>query len=195
MARVPTYDSFQATPAAMPQVRVVTPDAPDVAGLLAQQTGRAMASAGQAVGQIALDMQQQANQLRVDDALNKAKEAALRLTYDKDVGFQSLKGLAALERPDGKPLVDEYGGTLQRHLSDIAGSLGNDAQRATFSQRANDMLTAFRGSAMQHEAQELAQPRRGELGRRAHPRGDIPAGADSRQVCRVAGRACAQDDE
>jgi len=157
MARVPTYDSFQATPAAMPQVRVVTPDAPDVAGLQAQQTGRAMASTGQAVGQIALDMQQQANQLRVDDALNRVKEAALRLTYDKDVGFQSLKGLAAVERPDSKSLADEYGDTLQQQISDIASKLGNDAQREAFMRHANDIQTSLRAGAMRHAAQEYRE--------------------------------------
>jgi len=155
MARVPTYDSFQASPAAMPQVRVVAPNAPDTAGLQAQQTGRAMASTGQAVGQIALDIQQQANQLRVDDALNRAREEALRLTYDKDAGFQHQKGLTALERPDGKRLADEYDEVLQSKLSALAAGMGNDAQRQAFSLRANDIRTAFRGSVLQHEAQEF----------------------------------------
>lgn len=155
MARVPTYDSFQASPAAMPQVRVVAPNAPDTAGLQAQQTGRAMASTGQAVGQIALDIQQQANQLRVDDALNRAREEALRLTYDKDAGFQTQKGLTALERPDGKRLADEYDEVLQSKLSALAAGMGNDAQRQAFSMRANDIRTAFRGSVLQHEAQEF----------------------------------------
>lgn len=155
MPRVPTYDNFQATPNTLPQTRMTMPEMPDVAGQQAQQMGRAMMAGGQQIGQVALDMQQQANQLRVDDALNKAKEAALRLTYDKDAGFTNLRGINALERPDGKPLADEYSDTLKRNIDEIAGTLGNDAQRQAFSLRANDILTAMRGNAIQHEAQEF----------------------------------------
>ena len=155
MPRVPTYDSFQATPNTLPQTRMTMPEMPDVAGQQAQQMGRAMMAGGQQIGQVALDMQQQANQLRVDDALNKAKEAALRLTYDKDVGFTNLRGINALERPDGKPLADEYSDALKRSIDDIAGTLGNDAQRQAFSLRSNDILTSMRGNAIQHEAQEF----------------------------------------
>jgi soluble lytic murein transglycosylase len=155
MPRVPTYDSFQATPNTLPQTRMTMPEMPDVAGQQAQQMGRAMMAGGQGLGQVALDMQQQANQLRVDDALNKAKEAALRLTYDKDAGFTNLKGINALERPDGKPLADEYSDILKRNIDDIAGSLGNDAQRQAFALRSNDILTAMRGNAIQHEAHEF----------------------------------------
>lgn len=155
MPRVPTYDSFQATPNTMPTARLDAPQTYDFAGRQAQQFGDAALRAGESVGRIALDMQQQANQLRVDDALNQAKEAALRLTYDKDKGFTSLKGINALERPDGKPLADEYGDTLKDQISQIAGTLGNEAQRQAFAMHSNDILTSFRGQAIQHEAGEF----------------------------------------
>ena len=54
--------------------------------------------------------------MRVTDALNKVKEAQLRLTYDKDQGYQNLRGLNAIERPDGKPLKLEYGDLLKKHM-------------------------------------------------------------------------------
>jgi soluble lytic murein transglycosylase len=129
-------------------------DFQDVRTVMAEM-GRAMMAGGQGLGQVAPDMQQQANQLRVDDALNRAKETALKLTYDKDVGFTNLKGINALERPDGKPLADEYADTLKRSIDEIGGTLGNDAQRQAFAMRSNDILTAMRGSAIQHEAQEF----------------------------------------
>lgn len=110
---------------------------------------------GQTSGQIAIDMAQQANQLRVDDALNQAKEASLRLAYDKDTGFTNQKGINALERQSGKPLADEYGDTLKEHITSIAGTLGNDAQRQAFALHSNGLLTSFRGQAMQHEAGEF----------------------------------------
>lgn len=155
MPRVPTYDSFQAAPNTLQPVQLTAPAMPDVAGQQAQQMGRAMQHAGDAASRIALDMAQQANQLRVDDALNQAKEAALRLTYDKDSGFSSLKGINALQRPDGKPLADEYGSSLKEQMSQIASGLGNDAQRQAFAMQSNDILTSFRGQAIQHEAQEF----------------------------------------
>lgn len=135
--------------------RLDAPQTFDFAGRQAQQTGDAMQRGGASIGQVALDIQQQANQLRVDDALNQAKEAALRLTYDKDKGFTSLKGINALQRPDGKPLADEYGDNLKGTISQIADGLGNDAQKQAFSLHANDILTSFRGQAIQHEAGEF----------------------------------------
>ncbi|KAA3649397.1 MAG: lysin [Proteobacteria bacterium] len=155
MPRVPTYNNFQVAPTSLPQVRVTAPEMPDVAGQQAQQIGQGLMRAGDTAGRIALDMQQQANQLRVDDALNRAKEAALKLTYDKDQGFTNLKGINALERPNGKPLADEYSENLQQQINDIAGTLGNDAQRQAFGLRANDILTSMRASALQHEAGEF----------------------------------------
>lgn len=135
--------------------RLDAPQAYDFAGRQAQQVGDAMQRTGASVGQVALDMQNQANQLRVDDALNQAKETALRLTYDKDAGFTNLKGINALQRPDGKPLADEYSDNLKGAISQIADSLGNDAQKQAFSLHANDIMASFRGQAIQHEAQEF----------------------------------------
>lgn len=155
MPTVPRYDNPQVTPNTLPAVRLDAPQAFDFAGLQARQLGQSMVQAGQGVGQIAVDMQQQANQLRVDDALNQAKEAALRLTYDKDAGFTSLKGINALQRPDGKPLAEEYGDNLKSTMSQIADSLGNDAQKQAFTLHANDILTSFKGQAIQHEASEF----------------------------------------
>lgn len=159
MPRVPTYDNFQVGANALPQpqFRVTpaqAPDMPDVGGKQMQQVGQGMQRAGIEMAAVAFDKQNEANQLRVDDALNQAKEAALRLEFDKQSGFRSLKGINALERPDGKPLEVEYGDTLNDHISGIAGTLGNDAQRKAFAMHSNDILTAFRSQAIQHEANE-----------------------------------------
>lgn len=164
MPRVPVYNTPQVAPNTVPQVRMAAPDfaapvarafdAPatfvDTAGQQAQQTGQGLQTLGRAVAGI----ENQANQLRVDDALNRAKEAQLNLTYGKDNGYTNLKGINALSRPDGKPLAQEYGDKLQKAMDDISADLGNDAQRAMFARYSNDMLTMFRGGAMQHEAQE-----------------------------------------
>lgn len=155
MPRVPTYDNFQAAPTSLPNTRIEAPPMTDIAGQQSRQLGAGMMQAGQALGQVATDVQREANQLRVDDALNQAKEAALRLAYDKDAGFVNQKGINALERQSGKPLADEYSDNLKEHIANIAGNLGNDAQRQAFALHSNDILTAFRGQAMQHEAGEF----------------------------------------
>lgn len=155
MARVPTYDSFQVSQNAMPSVRHQLPQQQDFVGPQMQRSGQTLQGVGHQLGQVAIKAQEQANQLRVDDALNRLKEEALRLTYDPEIGFTNLKGINALERPDGKPLADEYSDNLMQRVSDIASGLGNDAQRAAFARASQGVLTNFRGQIMRHELSEF----------------------------------------
>lgn len=153
MPRIPTYDNTRVTPNTLPQARFEA--APDVAGQQAQQIGQGLTQAGASVGRVALDLQEQANQLRQTDALNRLKEQALRLTFDKDEGYTNLKGVNALERPGGKPLELEYGERLQKVADEIAAGLGNDAQRRAFAQGASSILSGFRSNILKHEAGEF----------------------------------------
>lgn len=158
MPRVPTYDGFQVAPNILPQA-VRSPlqySAPqtNVAAQQARQAGQAMSQAGGRIGQVALQIQEQANQLRVDEALNRLKEEALRLTHDQEVGYQNLKGINALERPDGRPLSDEYTELLAKRISEIEQGLGNSFQKEAFARAAQGMVTGFRGQIMRHEAKE-----------------------------------------
>lgn len=152
---VPTYDRNVVRESSLSPGRITQPDMPDVVGQQNQQVARGLQQTGGVMAAISNDIEQQANQLRVDDALNRVKENALRLTYDKDAGYQSLKGINALERPNGKALPDEYAENLQKHIDETYASLGNDAQRAAFKLRSNDILTSFRGGIQQHEANEF----------------------------------------
>lgn len=152
--KVPGYDSFQASPNALPQTRLTVPDMPDVAGQQTQQMANGMQQIGAVMMRIDADMQNEANKLRVDDALNKAALEADRLAFDKDSGFSNLRGENALKRPDGKPLADEYGEKFKTHLDGISAELGNDAQRMAFASRSNNLLTSFKRQAIQHETKE-----------------------------------------
>lgn len=120
-----------------------------------QEAGQSVQQAGNDASRIALAAANQANQLRVDEALNKAKEAAQNLTFDKDVGFTTLKGVKALDRPDGQPLAEEYSAKLREQIGTLSAGLGNDAQRQAFALHANDILTAFHGTALRHESSEF----------------------------------------
>lgn len=155
MPRVPTYDNFQATPNSLPQTRLTMQDMPDVAGQQAQHMGQSLQRAGGELGKIALDMAQQANQVREDDAFNQLSEAAQRLKFDKDAGFTNVKGINALQRGSGKPLADEYAGNLKEQISKINEGLSNDAQRQGFMRRAGRLVAQFHGEAMAHEAGEF----------------------------------------
>lgn len=157
MPTVPTYDTPQVSPNTVPQVALDAATVQPTAAQSTMQLGQAMSSAGQSVGRIAFDVQRQANELRVTDALNQAKEQAMRLTFDKDGGYTNLKGINALQRPDGKSLEQEYGEQLDKQLSALSQSLGNEAQRAMFKPNADAILNNFRSGLVKHEADQFQE--------------------------------------
>lgn len=154
MPVVPVYNNLTSQLNPTPNVGVRAPDIPDVAGTQAQALGQAATRTGDAISRIALDAQQQANQVRVNDAMNKAVEAKLRLTYDPNEGFIHLKGDAALTRPDGQSLDNEYVQKLGTQLGEIESSLGNDAQKLAFQQQSRELVTQFRGLINKHVSRE-----------------------------------------
>ena len=155
MPRVPTYDTFQQMPAQFHPVQI-QPATPRVdPGAQAASFGQAAQRAGAVAMDMELEALKQANQLRVDDALNKALEAEMRLAYDKDAGYTSQRGLSALERESGKPLADEYDEEFGKAVESIGAGLGNDYQRQVFGQAIAKRRAAFRAGAMKHEADEF----------------------------------------
>lgn len=158
MARVPTYDSPQVQRQALPGARFDEAPVGLAGDITARQTAQIQQGADRLIDtgtKIELDLMEQANQLRVDDAVNQAKEQALRLTFDKDAGFTNLKGQAALQRPNGQSLADEFGSGLESGVSALAAGLGNDRQRQLFQQRTQPVLQQFRAQLLQHENQEF----------------------------------------
>jgi soluble lytic murein transglycosylase len=166
MPRVPTYDSFQVMPNTAPTNYFHTPNLhAEQVGKQAEQIGQAMTGMGDAFAKTALDMAQEANQLRVDDATNQLREAALQLKFGQNpgqapqpgqiAGYTQLKGADALYRPDGTALSEEYGNKLQEHISKISEGLGNDAQRAAFTRFANGYNAGFRADVSAHEIGEF----------------------------------------
>ena len=155
MPTVPRLDGPQVAANGFPGERFNAPQARNFAVQQTQQMGDAAQGAGEAANRIAIDTAAIANQLRVDDAVNRIKEEQLRLTYDKDVGFSNLKGINAIERPDGKALVQEYGDRFGESINKVRATLGTDAQRMAFDQHAAGLMTAFQGQVTQHEAQEF----------------------------------------
>lgn len=138
-----------------------------VAGItpeIAAMEGRQIAGAGQALqgaagdaARIVLDIQAQANGLMVDSALNQSKEVAMRLAYDKDGGFTQLRGYDALNRPDGKPLSEEYVGKFDEATAKIGETLKNDAQRLAYNQQRAQLRATLEAQTIQHETAQFRE--------------------------------------
>lgn len=158
MPVVPKYEGLQVAQEGLPVVRLGGMSAgggASGAGAQAQDLGRVAQGIGAELGKLALAVQGKANEVRVNDAVNEAQQAAQDLTFGEGIGYTGLKGAQALNRPDGKPLTQEYEGLLRQRLSGIVAGLGNDAQRQMFAQRTNGMLAQFRDRLIAHEAQEF----------------------------------------
>lgn len=155
MPRVPTYDNFQQMPAQLRPVEMQAAMPRVDPGAQAASFGQAAQRAGAAAMDMELEALKQANQLRVDDALNKALEAEMRLAYDKDAGYTNQRGISALERASGKPLADEYDEEFGKVIESIGAGLGNDYQRQAFGQAIAKRRAQFRAGAMKHEADEF----------------------------------------
>ena len=153
MPTVPQYGQ-QAAPAGASSTGFSTPRQVNAAPGQLLNLGEGMARAGAGLANVALDMAQQVNQVRVDDGMNIVRQKKLDLTFNTDMGFKGLRGDAALTRPDGKPLAEEYGAKLQTTISEVAAKLGNDAQREAFMRNANGLLQQFQGELEQHTLSE-----------------------------------------
>lgn len=154
MPRVPTADGFGVMPNQFQPVQAQAARPAIDPGAQLQASGQAMSRAGGAIIDLQLKALEQANALRVDDAVNRMLEEEMRLAYDPEAGLMAQKGLAAFERPSGKTLADEYSESYGASIEKIAAGLGNDHQRRLFSQRAQQRMLAFRESAMRHETAE-----------------------------------------
>lgn len=153
MPTVPTYDNFQAMPNQGGPNFFGSPSGQGAGEIGARQMeglGQSMQGAGTRVAQIASAMQQQVDMVRVNDAVNQARKVAQDLAYNPQTGYLNLKGDAALTRPDGASLPEEYGTKLQDQLDQIAGTLGNENQRRQFLMNAGELRTQFSGQVEQH---------------------------------------------
>jgi soluble lytic murein transglycosylase len=154
---VPLYGAQRVDPTALPDPQQSTVASP---GLLGQgatqqlQQGQALEQAGTTASNIMQDSLQMANQVRVNDAVNQLKTYQQALTYDPNQGFMHQTGLAALQRPSGQPLADEYVQKLNDQAATISANL-NPAQQRLFSMQAQDMAAQLHGQATQWEGQQF----------------------------------------
>lgn len=153
MPVVPTYENLRTGVAQQGIQAFSAPSGPsgaEIAGQQMGQMGQALSQAGAVGSRIAMAMQEQVDQVRVNDAVNQARQAAQDLAYNPQTGYLNLKGHEALERPEGKALPEEYGQKLQDHLTALESKLSTDTQRQAFRANAQALHTQFLGQAQSH---------------------------------------------
>lgn len=158
MATVPTYDKLTASPSAPGPQTFRTPSTSgggDIAAQQISQLGKSMQNASAEAADLVLKAQQEANDLRVQDAINQLKTEQLALTYDPERGYTAQRGRAAVERESGMSLADEFTAQLGDTSATISNSLGNDAQRQAYARASADVGLQFRAGATSHEVREF----------------------------------------
>lgn len=141
--KIPTQDNFQVGVDQLPQSRFNAPSFTD-AGETASRLGHAISGASNQAADFIQKITEENNALLVDDALAKLKDKAIDLRVNPDSGYMALKGRNALERPEGKSLVDEYDGYFSDAQNAIFDTLKNDAQRNRYSQLAQGIRQTLR---------------------------------------------------
>lgn len=162
MPTVPTYDNFQASPAALPSVQVTTPTMPNTAGIAAKEMGHGMTQIGQSFGGEALKAMEEANNLRAEDAFNRMRQKQIDLAYGEAGAFR-VEGANVLDRKSKLSFHDEYVQEFDKYASDIADTLANDDQRRKFASRAQSARLEFSGQLQRHQAAQVEKWRDGVL--------------------------------
>jgi hypothetical protein len=115
--------------------------------------GNAVSQLGGEVARIQHQEQLKADDLRILDARNQLD----RYKTDLHLKAASLTGRAALERPEGKSLMDEETEKLDKYSKDILGTLGNDRQKQAFTQYTGQLTNHYRTQLGSHVLQQQKQ--------------------------------------
>ena len=156
MPRVPTFDNLRTQVGGLPGAQFSAPSGPTAGGIAAEQAsqlGKSLMAGGGELAKIQVKMQEEANQVRVDDATNQLVEARTQMQLEA----MSLTGRSALERPDGQSLQGEYGDRLKKISSDISAKLGNSAQQQSFAHATNQLGNQMNGTLGTHVLQQQKQ--------------------------------------
>ncbi len=147
--KVPVSNEFSVGVANAPSAHFTAPSLPDV-GVEVTRAGNQAFSAGQEAVNAQMKMLAEMNELATDNALAQVKAFEQDLRVNPDMGYESLRGENALNRPDGQSLVDEYDGYLMKRANEIKDTLKNDVQKSLFSQRLESIRQTLRNKTGEH---------------------------------------------
>lgn len=156
MARLQMADNTRVAPgqAVGPIVSAPRTNGGEVAAKQLQQAGAQIERTAGVASNIALDILQQQNETRVNDALNEAQAAALRqqAEYSQRRGANAMPTAEGLE---GRPLAEHYTQRLGEELPEIGRRLGlNDVQMRAFQERSRPLQQSFRAGASAYELRQ-----------------------------------------
>lgn len=134
MPRVPTYDEFQASPQVLGPARVETSFTPDMAAIPGRQQqamGQSMMQAGNALAQIAKEVQTDVNDAATKEADNALSDQLRKVLHDPQNGYLNMQG------KDAVTMREDAVKTVQQYVQDGASNLTNDMQRKVYMEVAN----------------------------------------------------------
>lgn len=147
--KVPVSNEFSVGVSNAPAAHFSAAQLPDAGAPLAHAGNQAFAK-GQEMVNAQAKMLAEMNDLAADNALAQVKAFEQDLRVNPDMGYESLHGENALNRPDGQSLVDEYDGYLMKRANEIKDTLKNDVQKSLFSQRLESIRQTLRNKTGEH---------------------------------------------
>ncbi|MDU4438207.1 MAG: hypothetical protein E7I68_06860 [Neisseria sp.] len=147
--KVPISNEFSVGVSNAPAAHFSAAQLPDAGAPLAHAGNQAFAK-GQEMVNAQAKMLAEMNDLAADNALAQVKAFEQDLRVNPDMGYESLRGENALNRPDGQSLVDEYDGYLMKRANEIKDTLKNDVQKSLFSQRLESIRQTLRNKTGEH---------------------------------------------
>ena len=147
--KVPISNEFSVGVSNAPAAHFSAAQLPDAGAPLAHAANQAFTK-GQEMVNAQAKMLAEMNDLAADNALAQVKAFEQDLRVNPDMGYESLRGENALNRPDGKSLVDEYDGYLMKRANEIKDTLKNDVQKSLFSQRLESIRQTLRNKTGEH---------------------------------------------
>ena len=147
--KVPVSNEFSVGVSNAPAAHFSAAQLPDAGAPLAHAANQAF-TAGQEMVNAQAKMLAEMNDLAADNALAQVKAFEQDLRVNPEMGYESLRGENALNRPDGQSLVDEYDGYLMKRANEIKDTLKNDVQKSLFSQRLESIRQTLRNKTGEH---------------------------------------------
>ena len=147
--KVPISNEFSVGVSNAPSAHFSAAQLPDAGAPLAHAANQAFTK-GQEMVNAQAKMLAEMNDLAADNALAQVKAFEQDLRVNPDMGYESLRGENALNRPDGQSLVDEYDGYLMKRANEIKDTLKNDVQKSLFSQRLESIRQTLRNKTGEH---------------------------------------------
>ena len=147
--KVPISNEFSVGVSNAPAAHFSAAQLPDAGAPLAHAANQAFTK-GQEMVNAQAKMLAEMNDLAADNALAQVKAFEQDLRVNPDMGYESLRGENALNRPDGQSLVDEYDGYLMKRANEIKDTLKNDVQKSLFSQRLESIRQTLRNKTGEH---------------------------------------------